>query len=139
MGYQLVVMCNAASPCSVGWFEVLPPSCPPATASDPDGEDLYRIVAPTGPSAEDYDAEATLDPAIHITTNNACRAKSLSLWNSEDRVRKIQKMPRHQGGRIVLVRLPNGAGVIVANYQTGHYSWWRCGAFDPVANSIIVP
>jgi hypothetical protein len=137
-GAVLRLMCTSNGECVVGWKEVLPASCPPTDAANTSGETVYRLVKPNGPTEADFSTLSTLDPAKHLIGPHQCRARAVSVCTTLAGARGTRKLPTQKGKRIGKLTLSAGAGVVK---QTGqklyHVSWWRCGAFDAPASTVV--
>jgi hypothetical protein len=124
-------MCTTASPCQVGWAELLPAECPCGGSANTCGETVFRVAASNPATLADFASHAALYSDRRYT--NECKARAISVWCDLSHCVELLKLPRLKGGFIVALTLPPGAGALKGG-TTGHVSWWRCGAFDVLAH-----
>src|SRR5687767_10404231 len=129
-------MCRIEGRCDAGWAEPLPQFCPPNEASNPSGETLYRLVAANPPSIEDFRSHRYVDPEKYFNASE-CATRSVSIWMSIERCRKLLLLPTHKGKRIAAIVIAPNSGA-VSKKTNGHVSWWRCAAYDPVPTAKVV-
>jgi hypothetical protein len=128
-------MCVVGQPCPAGWAEPLPIGCPPARASNTDGERLYRLVKSDPPTTEDFQSHRQLG----YPSGNACEctARAISLWASLERSQKMRLLSRFKTHKIARMTLSRGAGALLPGRHS-HLAWWPCAAYDPLANATVV-
>ena len=130
-------MCNVGGCCSTGWAEELPSGCPPPSAFDPTGQTMYRLMAGTAPTADDFRSHRSLYPDKQFNTTD-CRARSVSVWTCVERCQQLLLHPAHKSKSIASVVIAPGSGALTARGQLGHCCWWLCGAYDPVSHAAVV-
>ena len=125
-------MCSNCDPCEFGWSEALPTSCPPSEAFSADGI-FYRVVSSVPPTLADFQSYRALDPERSWNVSE-CQARSISVFVRSELCRKALRLPMYRDGKgkVVPVTLSATAGSL--EKKGGHYSWWRCSAFDVLAN-----
>lgn len=128
-------MCNILKPCDRGWAEPLPEACPPVVAEDPAEQVAYRLIAGDPPTPDDFQSQRNTHPDRHFNVSE-CVARSVSVWSSIERARALRLKSPHQGKKIAAITLVRGTGVVTR--RKAHISWWRCLAFDAVANSQVI-
>ena len=92
---------------------------------------LYRLIASTVATLEDFQSHRNLDPERHFSNATECELWSVSLWTTVEKCRQLRKKRPHKGKSIATVRMSPATGVTKAK-PTGHVSWWRCAACDPL-------
>ena len=132
-------MCTGPTPCEKGWAKTLTASCPPATAkSVAAGMSVYRLVKANPPTANDFTSPRERRPLPYQFDVPECPARSVSLWDTEERIRAVLKVPlKRKSGMIARLVLGPHCGAIERR-DDGHISWWACKAFDPIAATVEV-
>jgi hypothetical protein len=116
------------------WAEPLPPSCPPAEAKSPNGDQFYRLVTIFPPTRQDFHSYRMLYPTRSFQLGE-CIARAVSLMVSYEDCGNIMKLPRYKSNNrtVIMIILPPESGMVL---QTGlnrsHFSWWRAMNFDPI-------
>lgn len=120
------------------WFEQLPERCPDSDARHPEGEVYYRLVESELIRCEDFWSHKKRWPHRAFGASE-CTSRAVSVFRNLASCEHLLLLPVHSRKKIAQVRLPSEAGVVKRTFNTsGHYSWWRSSAFDPVANSMII-
>ena len=117
-------------PCAAGYAEPLPQSCPPRGA-DSSGGQYHRLVESIPPTIEDFKSHRERFPDRAFTVTE-CRARSVSLLKSVEQCNQLLKLPTLRGRLIVVLEIPSNTGAMQKTGGPHHYSWWRCGAFNPI-------
>lgn len=115
------------------YLEDLPDSCPPATANEPNGLIVYRLVKAADPSITDFYSHCKLGLPKPPTVN-ACRWSSCSVFASLDVIKNMMKLPKFKNHSAVTLTLTNAAGRVHEG-ENSHYDWWVYASFDPIAVS----
>ncbi len=129
-------MCVIGQPCAASWAEPLPGGCPSQAASNANGQTLYRFVETNPPTAKDFWSNVKKGKPIPVGVSQ-CAALSVSMMKTLERARLRQKTAYWKKHLIAAVTLPVGSGAVYYG-QKDHVDWWPCGAFDPVAVSVVV-
>ena len=125
-------MCSNAGACAAGWAEILPPGCPSTDAPERPGR-YYRAVTHVPPVAADFYSYRRLYPQQFFKVGE-CLARGISVFESLSDCEKMLKLPNLRGRLLVSIDIPSDGGAIQKTGSVGHFSWWRCAAFDPGAH-----
>jgi hypothetical protein len=121
-------------PCEVGWAEELPPSCPPTTASNPNGQTFYRLVIDNPPVIDDFYSHVKRNLPVFPKTR-PCDARSVSLISSLDVARNTKPLTRYKTGAIAHWY---AAGQWRYQRKEEHVHWVFCGACDLIGTITAV-
>lgn len=132
-------MCVVGQACDVGWAEDPPTDseCPPCDAANAAGQSLFRLVTTIPPTSLDFLSRRGLNPDKHFTDHSECTNVALSIWTTAEKCSRQRRFSSMRERLIAKVVLLPGSGAI-RNRGAGHFSWWRCGAFDAIGNSSPV-
>lgn len=110
-----------------GYIEELPPQCPPADASDPDGNTVYYRVCPSFPPDDGhFMSQRHNKPQATFRNVDECVARSVSLNRDPKRCQQLKCFPTAEKHVIVAIRIPRACGKVKQTGRTPtHYSWWR--------------
>lgn len=112
--------------CLLGeWFEELPEQCPPESAFEPNNELFYRIVRSENIESSDFISQRREGNMNVLPKISECIARSISIHNNLDAVKKILKLPKFRNRRIAEIVLNREDGLILQTFKEFHYSWWR--------------
>lgn len=119
------------------WFEELPPQCPEGGAQPPRGEEYFRLIEDDSISCEHFWSHRKRWPDKTFHTSE-CRARAVSVFEAQSYCEDLLKLAIHEGKRIAKICLKEESGVVKRTGRPGHFSWWRRGSYDVVANSVLV-
>lgn len=121
----------------MGFWEILPPQCPPIEAVDVAIVQAYRVVYSNPPAKEHFASFAKLGrpKPPHV---NDCTYASCSLCTCIDKMRTLAGLPkvRAKNPFIAALSIPQGAGRSMIKDK--HISFWMYDTFDPVAATLHV-
>lgn len=123
--------------CEHRWAKTLLESCPPANAQAPGNEVLFRNTLANTPDVNDFLSQRETYPDKTFLGVTECETRALSMWSTIERCRALRKLKKFRHTAIAALSLTPDAGAIMRRAD-GHVAWWCCGAFDPVAASLIV-
>lgn len=119
------------------WFESLPDACPPTDARVPQNEVYYRFAESDPPTEIDFLSVRARWPERKVDCDE-CEARSLSVWDSLDQMRKALSGYKPFRNRIpVAITLTSESGVVKCT-KANHYSWWRCSSYDVLQSSQVL-
>lgn len=120
------------------WFEILPPSCPPADAMDCKGI-YYRIANGNPAQSEDFFSHRKLQPDKVFKGEgiDECIVCSLSVFSDKEEAQKKLKLPKFRKAVIVEISLEGKDGKMKKTFGPAHYSWWRTKAFDVSQAKVV--
>lgn len=105
-------------------------TCPPESAMPING--FYFRLGNNPPTPEDFFSHRRLNPDQSYSVTE-CRARSVSLFDTEEAAKKIKKMPKMRDKNLTVLEINfvNADGLVM---QTGdnkhHFSWWKDKGFD---------
>ncbi len=130
-------MCAGLGPCDAGWAEELPPACPPSKVRDTGDEVVYRLVTTNPATIEDFRSQRFMTPDKRFRASD-CVARALSVWSTAEKCRAARKWPAQKQKVVASVLLAQNTGSLLPS-ASGHLSWWRCSAFDPLPRTNVLP
>lgn len=115
------------------YCEVLPPSCPPADASEHDLQTVFRRIDSSTATPQDFMSHAALGKkALHPV--DPCKWASCSLFRSKTQVVNISARlpkPRSFANFVAELNIPAGSGKWMEG-KRGHIDFWAYAAFNPL-------
>lgn len=121
----------------MNWFETLPDKCPPSEAVTAEGMRVYRAIASSPATEEDFKSHRELFPNKFFSVTE-CQARSLSVHDNIAETEKLKKLPRFRDSFFVMeLELSAGDGLILKTNGPHHYSWWRSSEFNYGEREIV--
>lgn len=119
--------------CDKGFWESLPPNCPPADAADVAYSSVYRFLPSNPPSGNDFASHAAQGspPPGGV---DACRWASCSFFLTKGAAMKRLPKIRKRFKFVTRLRIPKGAGL--SKEARGHIDFWFFKTFDPLSAVI---
>lgn len=118
----------------VRWPAHFPPCCPPADASDLQGE-VYRLVATDPPGPADM---LSAQEKGAFRGKNECQRASLSCSLTVEQLTEVRdNVPNLRDRMIAVASLSAADGKIKQTGRFGHYSMWLCASTLQNAASLF--
>ena len=120
------------------WFEELPPSCPPADATDCKGT-YYRVSHGNPAESHDFFSQRLLAPdkQFHGEGINECIVRAVSIFAELNDAKNLLKLPKFKNANIAKLHFKEQDGKMKKTFKKSHYSWWRSKSFDVNKAKII--
>jgi hypothetical protein len=116
---------------TMNWSEPLPKSCPPVSATSYPNNIFFRLAENSPPIEYDFQSHRMRYPERRFHVDE-CQACSLSVFNNEDSVLALKKLPSFKRKSVFVLKLAlkESDGVLLQTSQdVHHYSWWRSKSF----------
>jgi hypothetical protein len=102
-----------------------------------DGQVAFRLVKSDPPTAYDFTSPRERKGNAWKFEQSECRVRAVSLWDSDEKIRTVLKVPLKKNAKVARVVLTPDCGAL-AHDTTGHISWWACKNFDPIKATVEV-